>query len=132
MAPSGIAKTAQLAQELGVTLEALTCADMRDCEPAGGYDLIFAGNSLSLLGADCLPFLRRIREATPAGGLNAIRVPTREGWGGEEYAHLYRFDLRELKHEYRGWRLLYYGEDSVYLPHMERLASFADVIAQKL
>lgn len=131
IAPSGVAKAAELARERGVTLEALECADLRTCAPTGTHDLIFAGNSLSSLGADCLPFLRRLQEATPSDGLNAIRVATREAWGADERPNLYRFDRNELKCEYRGWRLLYYGEDMLYVPHLDRLASFADIIAQK-
>ncbi|NUQ71291.1 MAG: methyltransferase domain-containing protein [Chthonomonadales bacterium] len=129
-APSGLAKAHRLAEERGARLETGLCCDMLEVDLAG-YDLYFAGNSLNLLGRSCLPFLRRLRAATPRGGLHAVRIATRESWGPDPRPGHYRFDHNELKHEYRGWRLLYYGEDLIYVPHLDRLASFADIIAQK-
>ena len=131
IAPAGLAKTQRLAREQGVGLARVECCDIRDFDLAQGYDLVFAANSLSALGEECLPTLRRLRQATLDGGLNVVRVRTAEAAPDEEAVRLYRFDRNELKLEYRGWRLLYYGEDLLWVRHMERLASFADVIAQK-
>jgi len=130
-APSGVHKAARLADERHVRLDAVHCTDLRDCLSEGDHTLVFAGNSLTALGDDCLPFLARMRDSTPAGGLNAVRVATRDAWGQETRQGPYRFDRNELKLEYRGWRLLYYGEDLLYVRHLDGLASFADIVAQR-
>lgn len=131
IAPSGIAKARRLARERDVVLCAAQCADLRDCPPSSDFDLVFAGCSLSILGDGALAYLAAMRSVCPPGGLHAVRVPTREAWGSDDQTANYRFDRNELKLEYRGWRLLYYGEDLLYAPHMDRLASFADIVAQK-
>ncbi len=132
LSPAGIEKAGRLAAEAGVVLQGLHCGNIADFPLTGEHNLVFAGNSLGGLGTACLRTLRRIQRATPRRGLNAIRVSTREAWGLEDLPDHYRFDRNELKHEYRSWRLLYHAEDLLYVPHMDRLTSFADIIAQKL
>lgn len=130
--PTAIQRARELAAERGVQLEATFCADLRECPALETFDLVFAGCSIGALGADAIPFLQRLRASSAVGALHAIRSATREAWGHEERPGFYRFDRNELKFEYRGWRLLYYAEDLLYVPHMDRLASFADIIAQKV
>lgn len=139
--PTAIERVKQLADEAHVRLEAVVCGDMRHCvaepeqhglRPPSEYDLVFAGCSIGGLGDEALRFLDKLRTLAPIGALHAIRSATREAWGLEQRPGFYRFDRNELKLEYRRWRLLYYAEDLLYVPHMDRLASFADVIAQKL
>jgi tellurite methyltransferase len=127
----GVRKTERLARESGVTLAGLHCGDIRDYALTPDYDLLFVGNSLSGLGYACLLYMAQMRKATPVGGLNAVRVMTREAGAQVDQPDLYRFDRNELKIEYRGWRLLYYGEDLLWVPHAAAYHSFADIIAQK-
>jgi tellurite methyltransferase len=129
--PTAIERACELAGQRDVRLEAAICADLRECPPIEQFDLIFAGCSIGALGGAALGFLSMLRHRAPEGCVHAVRSPTREAWGDEDPPGLYRFDHNELKFEYRGWRLLYYGEDILYVPHMDRMASFADVIAQK-
>lgn len=129
VAPSGIRKTERLAAERGLTLAGLHLMDMRDFPLTPDHDVLFAGNSLSGLGPGCLAYLAHMRACTPPGGLNASRVRTREAGSPRDPPGLYAFDRNELKHEYRGWRLLYYGEDLIWVPHVDGMLSFADIIA---
>ncbi len=131
LAPSGLEKARRLAEDLGAPVPDLRCQDIRETRLDEGYDLFFAGNSLGSLGRGCVAFIRRMQRATPKGGLHAVRVATTDAWGLEQRPGHYRFDRLELKHLYRGWQLLYYAEDLLYVPHMDRLASFADIIARK-
>lgn len=128
LSQAGIDKARRLAAEHGVALESAWSGDLREADLSRGYDVIFAHNSLSGLGDECLPMLAKMRAATPAGSINAIRVFTNESPRDSD-RDMYLFGIRELMYEYRGWRVLYYGEDLLWHPPSERLRSFADIIA---
>jgi tellurite methyltransferase len=128
---SGIRKTERLARDCGVSLHAIHQMDIREFPLTPDYDILFSNNALQGLNLQCVPYLRKIQRITPPGGLNAIRVFTREADALRNRADVYCFDQYELKHYYRAWRLLYYGEDILWRPHVNGYLSFATIIAQK-
>lgn len=131
LADAGVRKAARLAEQAGVALADLRCADVRHAPIEQGFDVIFSGNCIQALGAECPAFLARIQSATPLSGFNAIRVMTSETDAFADRPGLYRFAPRALLAAYEGWRILYYSEDLLYVPHAGGLASFAGVIAQR-
>jgi tellurite methyltransferase len=124
-------KAKLLASEFKVTLSDLRCMNVRDFPFDPSYDLVHAHNVLQFLGADCLPTLRRIQEATPPGGFNSIAVFTREADALRNQPDLYAFDHNELKFHYAGWRLTFYAEELLWREPSQRHLSFARIIAQK-
>lgn len=128
---SGIRKTRRLAEMNGVTLHAVHQMDIRDFPLSPDYDILFSNNALQSLNRQCIPYLRKLQRITPPGGLNAIRVFTREADALRSRSDVYCFDHNELKYHYRAWRLLYYGEDILWRPHVNGYLSFATIIAQK-
>jgi tellurite methyltransferase len=131
LAQAGVRKALRLAGECGVALDDLRCADVRTAPLEDGFDVVFSGNCIQALGGECPQFLSRIQASTPVDGFNAIRVATSETDAFADRPGLYRFAPRELLADYEGWRILYYSEDLLYVPHAGGLASFAGVIAQK-
>ncbi len=131
LAEAGVRKAARLAEACGVSLADLRCGDVRTAPLEQGFDVVFSGNCIQALGEECPAFLARIQAATPAAGLNAIRVMTSETDAFADRRDLYRFAPRALLAAYDGWRILYYSEDLLYVPHAGGLASFADIIAQR-
>ncbi|MGC8667350.1 MAG: class I SAM-dependent methyltransferase [Chthonomonadales bacterium] len=136
-APSGVEKARRLAAEKGVSV-AIHCTDLREFPLTPNYEVLFANNSLSALGPECLEYIARLQNATPSGGLNVLRVHRRECCPPEDRSRLYCFDSNELKFEYRHWRLLYYAEDTLWVSHSiladsedGKYRSFAEIIAQK-
>lgn len=130
IAPSGVRKARRLAAEQGASFT-IHCMDLREFPLRPGYDILFANNSLSALGPECLEYIARMRDVTPSGGLNALRVHRRECCPAEDRSRLFAFDTNELKFEYRQWRLLYYAEDTLWISHAGEYRSFAEIIAQK-
>jgi tellurite methyltransferase len=130
IAPSGVHKAQCLAAEAGVSFS-IHCMDIREFALRPEYDILFANNSLSALGTECLEYLQRLRAVTPAGGFNVIRVHRKECCPAEDRNRLYNFDTNELKFEYRQWRVLYYAEDTLWVAHAGEYRSFAEIIAQK-
>jgi tellurite methyltransferase len=128
---SGIRKTQRLAEMHGVALHAVHQMDIRDFPLIPDYDILFSNNTLQSLNRQCIPYLHKLQRITPPEGLNAIRVFTREADALRDRADVYCFDHNELKHYYRNWRLLYYGEDILWRPHVNGYLSFATIIAQK-
>lgn len=127
---TALTKAARLAEDAGVQIAELRCEDVRKIAFDPGFDILYAHNCLQFLGRDCLPALHRLQESTPAAGLNSISVFTRES-GNVSGDDLYLFDHNELKFEYRGWRLLFYGEEILWREPAGMHLSFARIIAQK-
>jgi hypothetical protein len=56
---------------------------------------------------------------------------TREEIDWRRDQDVYCLDHRELKHLYREWTLLEYGESIVYSPRRAQYVSFANLIARR-
>lgn len=128
---NALEKLRRLAGETGVAIHRIVHSDIREFGLEQAFDIIHAHNSLQFLGADCLPLLARLQEITCPGGLNAISAFTRETESLAGREDLYRFDRSELKFHYRGWRLLFYGEETLWREPSNMYLSFARIIAQK-
>ena len=124
-------KLRKLAKEQSVSVAEVRRADVREYPASKTYDVVYAHNSLQFIGSDCLPTLARLRESTTPGGLNSISVFTRETQELADRPDLYRFDSNELKFEYRGWRMLFYGEEILWREPSKMYLSFARIVAQK-
>ncbi len=128
----GLKKTERLASEYGVTIAKLIHCDILRFLPTETYNIVFAGSSLHGLGEECMPCLSRLQEATPLGGLNAIRLMSTTAEGPEDVGHLYRVEPGELIAQYIGWRLLDTSENTVCILRTGRYHSFSELIAQKV
>jgi tellurite methyltransferase len=128
---AALTKLRRLADEQNVTVSNIVQADIREYPSSSQYDIVCAHNCLQFVGTDCLPTLARLRANTAVGGLNSISAFTRETQQLEGRADLYRFDSNELKFEYRGWRSLLYGEETLWREPSKMYLSFAKTIAQK-
>jgi tellurite methyltransferase len=129
---SAMGKARRLAQDHDVTPHALICQDVQTFPITPDYDIYFSHNCIQFLGEGCLPYLRKIQDATPAGGFNSISAFSREAESLVGQPGLYRFDSKELKFHYQGWRLLYYDEVILWRDPMNDYLSFARIIAQKV
>ena len=105
--------------------------DLAGLDWNGEYDVIFANNSVQFVGDEARRVLGEIRAHTRPGGWNVIGMFTREeiDWRREE--DVYCLDQRELRHIYREWTLLEYGESTVYSPRRAQYVSFANLIARR-
>lgn len=125
----GLQKLGLLAQEAQVNLIAVQ-SDLRSAPLPETLPFLHANNCLQFLGAECLPYLRRLQALTPPGGLHSVSVFTRDYVPERE--DLYCFDHNELKFLYRDWTLLFYAENIVWREPMQTYLSFAQIIAEKV
>jgi tellurite methyltransferase len=97
----------------------------------GDYDVIFANNSIQFAGEDALRVLEEVRSHTKPNGWNAIGMFTREELDRRQEEDAYCLETRELKHIYRGWTILEYGESIAYTARRARYLSFANLVARR-
>lgn len=131
--PTAVARTgealAKLAQDGGVAR--VDHADLARMTWRGDYDVIFANNSIQFAGEDALRVIEDVRGHTRPNGWNAIGMFTREELDRRQEEEAYCLETRELKHIYRGWTILEYGESIAYSPRRARYLSFANLIARR-
>ncbi len=127
-----IAKARRLARENGVSIANIVQEDVRKFPLVPDYDILHSNNCLQFLGAECIDWLRRLQDATPAGGLNSICVFTREAEHLAGRRDLYRFDHNELKFHYRDWRILQYRESLLWREPAKAYLSFAAIVSVKV
>ncbi len=106
-------------------------ADLARLAWRGEYDVIFANNSIQFAGEEALRILEEVRSHTRPNGWNAIGMFTREELDRRREEDTYCLETRELKHLYRGWTILEYGESIAYMARRARYLSFANLIARK-
>jgi tellurite methyltransferase len=126
-----LGKARRLADEASVSFAHVLHCDAREVPLDARYDIVHAHNSLQFLGAECVDLLHRLQQTSPSGGLHAISAFTNETESLAGRGDLYRFDRNELKFHYRGWRLLFYGEEILWREPANMYLSFARIIAQK-
>jgi SAM-dependent methyltransferase len=106
-------------------------ADLARMDWTGEYDVIFANNSIQFAGEDALRVLDEIRSRTRPNGWNAVGMFTREELDWRREPETYCLECRELKHLYRDWTILEYGESIAYSPRRAKYLSFANLIARR-
>lgn len=128
--PTGVERARRALLDAGLTAK-VHQGDLAQFEWEGEYDVIFANNSVQFVGDEARRVLNDIRAHTRPGGWNVVGMFTREeiDWRREE--DVYCLDQRELKHIYREWTLLEYGESIVYSPRRAQYVSFANLIARR-
>jgi tellurite methyltransferase len=128
--PTGVERTRRAISEGGLHAR-VSQGDLASFEWTGEYDIVFANNSVQFVGEQARRVLSEIRSHTRPGGWNAIGMFTREEIDWRREPDLYCLDHRELKHIYRDWTLLEYGESIVYSPRRAQYISFANLIARR-
>ena len=106
-------------------------ADLARIAWRGDYDVIFANNSIQFVGDEALRVIDEVRAHTKPSGWNAIGMFTREEIDWRREPDAYFLESRELKHLYRGWTILEYGESIAYSPRRAHYLSFANLIARR-
>jgi SAM-dependent methyltransferase len=128
--PTAVARAQEELERRG-SVARIELADLSRMVWRGDYDVIFANNSVQFAGGDALRVLEEIRSHTKPNGWNAIGMFTREELDRRQEEDAYCLETRELKHIYRGWTILEYGESIAYSPRRARYLSFANLIARK-
>lgn len=126
-----VGKAGRMAADAGVKLTAIQRCDIRDVVLDRTFDIVYAHNCLQFTGAECPGILQRLQDSSPSGGFHAVSVFTNESQDLAGREDLYRFDRNELKFTYRGWRILFYGEEILWRDPAKMYLSFARIIAQK-
>jgi hypothetical protein len=121
-----------LADDHHVTIPKVVRSDVREFHLEPVYEILLSNNCLQFLGVDCIDWLGKLQDSTPAGGLNSIAVFTREAEHLAGRQDLYRFDRNELKFYYRDWRLLQYREYLLWREPAKAYLSFAAITAVKI
>jgi tellurite methyltransferase len=129
--PVALDKLRRLAAAKEVSVHRVVQSDIREFTLGTEFDIVFAHNSLQFIGAECVPLLARLQQIIRPGGFNAISAFIRDTEALAGRDDLYRFDHNELKFHYRGWRMLFYGEETLWREPSSMYLSFARVIAQK-
>lgn len=128
--PIGVERARLAVARLGLEARIET-GDLAAWNWTGDYDVIFANNAVQFAGDGARRVLAEIRSHTRFGGWNAIGMFTREEIDWRREVDVYCLDHRELKHIYREWTLLEYGESVVYSPRRAHYMSFANLVARR-
>ncbi len=128
--PMGVERTRRAIDQAGLSAKVAE-GDLGRFDWNGEYDVVFANNSVQFVGDDARRVLGEIRSHTRPGGWNVIGMFTREEVDWRRDQDVYCLDHRELKHLYREWTLLEYGESIVYSPRRAQYVSFANLIARR-